>query len=379
MRWIGIVTGLFILTGFTVFLWERQFLRSPDQPTIVLLEEGGSRLSFEKTRVEPDLVHAVMLPYEKPVHSLLVSCSHAAKDLLIRDEPWQSGRVFVEWLNEEGNALSTDTIFGMKGTDKRPRISQTVVRCRAGKGFPVIRFEHLGRSGRMEIEDMTVFPVQSRNWNGLFAAVLLCFWLLWLIFFVRSFSTAENWRCVTGAIGLLAMGWFLIVPGPWAHPRPFGTSFAVGQSDENNRLVPIDIRGKKEASSPETLGELPIQGSWLIQVRMLLRVLRPILHVLLFAVPAVGLAYLCGVRCSVVSLVFVTLLVEVSQAFFWFGADWIDLIDLLVDWGGIALALVLYIKVIERPGGGRFVQWLKGMAFPFSQTPEDTIKGSLQD
>lgn len=273
----------------------------------------------------------------------------------------------VDWVDERGKTLRTDTLLGLKGTDDGFRSSQTVVRFGLGKGWPVLRFEHLGRSGRMELRDLKIMPVKSHPLIRMIVVALLAGGGIWFVSWLRLLSVAAWWRCLLGGGGLLAMIWLLVVPGPWAHPRPFGNCFRTGGSAADVEVVEFPNADNKKANSPEPLGKMPIQGSWLVKVKIVLSLLRPVLHVLLFAIPAAGLAFLCGVRCAALSMVAMTILVELSQAWFWFGFDWVDGFDLLTDWGGIGVALWGYQRVLRSIPTHGPVGMLKRMAFPLPQ------------
>jgi hypothetical protein len=338
MKWIGLAAGFCVLVVATGAAWNRRFEPVEGRPEVQVEGGKGGRFVWEKQHREKPVALRKELPLAGPVGILHVRFSWRAVDLIPGGEKWEDGRLLLDWVDQAGGVVAHDSLMTMKGTDKKTRSADMIVRS-VGPGLvPVLRVEHLGLSGRMEIHSLQAVAVRERGWVGWVAGGLLGVWGLWCCGFVRSLTRVAGWRVLCGGAIVLLMGWFLVVPGPWAHERPLAGGYQMGPAPDAVKTVVMAVEGGM-AQVAEPLGKMPVQGSWMLWVKQALSFLRPVLHLMLFAGPAFVMAGLCGARCAWWSGVLASCAVEAGQAAFGYGFDWLDGIDLLVDWAGIAAAI----------------------------------------
>jgi glycopeptide antibiotics resistance protein len=98
----------------------------------------------------------------------------------------------------------------------------------------------------------------------------------------------------------------------------------------------------------EVLGKIPLQGSWIIQVKDQLAKLRLLLHSLLLFAPALGMAVFVGRKPAIALAIGLAISIEAAQTGFGYGFDRFDVIDLAYAAVGIALAMWVYRKVLDR-------------------------------
>lgn len=119
-----------------------------------------------------------------------------------------------------------------------------------------------------------------------------------------------------------------------------------------NRLQTWDPR--LDEQSTQALGDMPLQGGFLVKVKIVLRMVRPVLHILLFAGPAFLIALCCGARCAWWSGLLLTIAGESAQAALWSGFGWDDAADFLVNCIGIYLG----IRMAGLPVFRSFHDWV---------------------
>lgn len=315
---------------------------------MVRVEDGkGGGFAVEKAQGAKPIARRVMLPFGNPIDTMHIRLEYRAVDLLPGGEKWQDGRLILDWVDPVGQVVAHDTVMTMQETDKKTRSAEMIVRSMGPGLVPELRVEHLGLSGRMEIRSLQAIAVRERGWVVWVSGGLLGVWGLWCYGFARALTKAARVRVACVAIILLLMGWFLVVPGPWAHQRPLAGDFHLGVLPDKVESVSVFLDGGM-GQAVEPLAEMPTQGSWLVKVKRALSFLRPVLHVLLFAGPAFVIAALCGARCAWWCGVLASCAVEAGQIGFGFGFDWVDVIDLLVDWAGIATAIWVWGKVEKK-------------------------------
>lgn len=365
----GILTVAFCLLALaTSKIWNKRFQTEPDRAHVSLYDSQGGPLRIERKMGEAAIARSIDLPIGGPVDFLHIKFSFRAVNLVGSAEKWEGGRLMVDWYGRDGHLVAHDTLVSLEGYDENTQSTEMVVPSKISELYPSLRVEHLGLSGAMEIHDLQAYAVRERGGFQWFVFGLLILWSVWIYGFVGLLAKVCCFRKVLGSMMLLGMGWLLAVPGPWAYPRAIGGSFDTGLLPDEQVTVIFSPLDKKIANSLEPLGEMPVQGSWLVKVKIALSFLRPVLHVLLFAAPAFAMAMCCGPRCSWWSISMIAILVEVAQFGFGFGSDWIDLFDLLIDWLGIGAALWLYKKCADKITPHPRLQILKRMFFPATQT-----------
>ncbi len=314
---------------------------------------AGQMIVVEKKEGDSDIARIIPLPLEEPARYLHVSFTFRAVDLMAGAEKWQDGRLFVDWVDGAGRTMAYDGIMSCRELDKKTRSADLLIGGRVNGLVPVLRVEHLGRSGRMEIHSLRVVAVRERGWGLWAGGALVVLWGAWLYWFVRLCSHATKARVALAAVFLLLVGWFLIVPGPWANVRPLAGQFDFGKALAETAEISANLQNW-DVASPR--GETAVQGSIFLQVKMLLWFLRPVLHALMFAMPAFCMVALCGERSAWWAGLLVSLGVELAQVAFGFSFDWIDVTDLALDWIGIALGILIW-RVMLREWKGRFSPW----------------------
>lgn len=336
---------LCLLVLATTAAWNRRFEAVDGSPLVRVEDGSGVGFELEKGRGENPIARTVGLPTGGSVGILHVRFSFRAVDFVAGEEAWENGRLILDWVDSGGRVEAHDTLVSLEGREKEFRSMEMIVRS-VGPGLrPVLRAEHLGVSGRMEIRSLQAVSVRERAWVVRITGALLGMWGMWCYGFVRCLTKVGRWRVVCAAAIVLAMGWFLSVPGPWAHERPIVGNFQM--KGEPDAVATVSMAAGGVARDVEPLGEMPLQGSWLLWVKKVLSFLRPVLHVMLFAGPAFVIAVLCGTRCAWWCGVLASCVVEAGQAGFGYGFDWLDAIDLLVDWAGIGGAIWVYGKARE--------------------------------
>jgi hypothetical protein len=317
--------------------------------------DQGAQLCVERLPEERQIVRSIDLPLGSDVEILHFLFTHRAVRIVEGIEKWEHGRIILDWYDRNEHLVDHDVIMTMKGHDENPRHVEMIVPAKQSNLIPKLRIEHLGVSGTMEINDLKILPVRIRPGYEIFAMGLVISWGFLFYVFVGRLSEVSWHRRVIAAVILLGMAWFLVVPGPWVHPRPIAGAFSIGGNPKEQRSAVFSMEQNKTANDLEPLGKMPAQGSWLFQVKVLLSFLRPVLHIILFAAPAFLLTICCGTRCAWWTSVAMVLMVEAAQAAFWMSVDWMDVLDLAVDCMGIAVALWIYRKVATRR---LFRRWL---------------------
>jgi hypothetical protein len=356
------------LVAATVFLWNHRYESVNGSPVFDLKSRAGDLIQRTKGVGDAALVERVDLPLDGPVSALHLRFLHRAQNLQQGPEKWHVGRMIVDWSDAEGRLVAHDSAVTLVGTDEDFVESEMVIQSRQSGWIPSLRLEHQGHSGSFEIKGLQVMAVAERSGAFLWAASLSFSWLVWCFCWTSSWTAAGWVRRAQAASMMFAMGWCFVIPGPWAHPRPLGSRFAVGIAQPASQTLIIDAPENKTANSMEPMGKMPVQGSWLVKVKVLLFKLRPLLHFAMFAGPTFVLAVCCGRRCAWWTMILVALAVEASQAMFWFGSDWLDLADVAVDGLGIGMALWICRRIAVGRTRRFPVRWLQRMMFPASQS-----------
>ncbi len=354
-KWYPSVALFCVLVVSTRIYWNSRFEAVQGIPMVSVEAGDKARICVERLPGERRIVRSIDLPLGSDVETLHIQFSYRAVHILEGTEKWENGRMILDWHDQDGRLVAHDVIINMRGHDENPRHVEMIVPAKQPDSVPKLRIEHLGVSGSMEINDLKVMSVRISHGYAAFAFVLVILWGFFFYMFVGCLSEVSWHRRLIASVVLMAMGWFLVVPGPWVHPRPLAGAFLLGPNPEEQRSVVLSIEKNKTANDLEPLGSMPVQGSWLIQVKVLLSFLRPVLHIILFAGPAFFLAVCCGTRCAWWASVAMVLMVEAAQAAFWLSVDWLDVMDLAVDFMGIGAALWIYRKIISNKQFNRWV------------------------
>jgi len=352
-----LLTGLVVLT---IFLWQSRFQRLATGLEVTLPElvgetpladldgthwdPGPGCLTLEKAKSQNLTVdlRAAGLPSLSHLHS---SFRLQARDLEPCDAPWKDGRLTILWTDQEGKTESE--YLGSARWSECTEVVSVVSSPDDGHAHATIRLEHMGKSGQLQLENLSLIAVKETRLWKIGHWILLVLWTLWVVGVVgtsvRGWSLALLWVFVATK---------LILPGPWHNYRPIGQTFNLSPADD--RAIQPDIQSIPPiASSAKVTGrELRPQGGILLQLRYAFRSLRPIMHGGLFF--ALTLLFLLVLRKrEVLALpILIALGVELIQLGFGYGADYHDLLDLLIDGTGIAAATALvaiWCRCTKRP------------------------------
>lgn len=363
-----------MLISALVGMWRFRFERLPDVPALTLADlrniglalpvgavwTGNAEqpaLRFTADSRQPRVVVRWELPGVPGVEALHVNFRMAAKNLKIGSQKWDDGRVLIEWSSTtSGNRQEIDPVCSLRESESSGEVS-LVVRASSGHSIPVLRMEHLGRSGELEISKLEMIPVKERTLWKSGRWVLLVLWFAWLLA-VLSGVSRPGWKGMLAAGIWLGMAVYFAIPGPWKTLRPIVIPFEIGlpaaSPPPEKQAVP-DRKPSQSPSilspappSPEALGALPLQGGWIIQVKSHLALLRPLLHSLLLGGPTLLFAWLVGRKPAVFLAIGLTVSIEAAQAAFGYGFDWVDVFDLFCDGLGIALGILIYQKISCR-------------------------------
>ena len=326
---------------------------TPDQPVLRLIRQPGA----------PPLALRLALPGIVPVAALHVRQQVAARSLVPGAEEWETGRMMIEWHQPGAPAKPELDLLGGAKLEEVGQIMPVVAVPERAPAVPALRIEHLGRSGVFEIRDLQLTVVEERAlWrNGRW--LLAAGFFTWLYVCFRRRRMLPRWRALAAAAVWLAMGIFFVVPGPWKSQRALARDFNLGSPSafsDSAKAPPLVAEVPPAASRSGAIpanGKIDPTGGVALRVKVLLKPLRPLLHVLLIAAPALAFFLLLGrTRAAVLAAASLVLAMEISQTAFGYGFGWDDILDLATDSTGIALAAWLHRAWSARaapPGSGR--------------------------
>jgi len=361
-----LTTTAFLLVIFTWFLWQRRFAPESKAATLNLQaivkanessmgpgahwESGldGPSLMLETGPDHPQVVQRLLLPGIGSVDQLHFRLELVAEHLEVGTNPWEDGRLLLEWHSQESVRDIQTEYLASAGYNDSSKVSSCVARPDVPPAVPVLRIEHLGRSGKIRLEQCDVIAVRETHWWSSGKLLLAAAWLLWSSALIRTDNKRSFRPWLTGALWIF-LATQLVIPGPWALIRPLGESF---ESVPKNLPIstsplesPVDQNLNDISKRVVPLGKLPEAGSLILRIKNHIKQSRPLLHFLLFLGVTLALAFVAGNRSVLALPVMLAVGKEIAQLGFHYGADYLDLIDLLCDFLGIALAFVLFTKL----------------------------------
>jgi hypothetical protein len=294
------------------------------------------------------------IPGIEPCTMLHLRYHLKARGLTQGVEEWQAGRMIIEWHPADGGVAEMNPVDGAKDSDASNSESIIAVTDR-GPAIPALRLEHMGKAGEFIISDLEITPVRhSGTWQNARWLILAGF-LGWIYAFIRQWPVANGWRALAAALLWLAMGLQFVVPGPWKMQRPLVVeSFRLSESaqasipEQVSPALPSGTRPPEAGEVPST-GEVLPSGSLFLQVKLLIKEARFLLHILLLLGPTLVSGWLIGRNPTLWIAVLCAAAIELAQMAFGFRFDWIDLIDLVTDAIGIAAGLWLATR-FRMPG-----------------------------
>jgi hypothetical protein len=274
----------------------------------------------------------------------------------------------IEWHRPGGKGLKIEAIGSIRGDDVQG--DDFVVAAAKGGAVPILRLEHLGRSGVFELQEFELREVRETLWWRYGRWILVAAWLAWACALVRSIQKISLPRALGASAIFVIMGALAVVPGPWKIQRPLGGPFIIKEIPQsaNARVLvqpqtdgAAQIDPAKPAAKPSTapafagpqqaLGKIPVQGGLLLKAKYALEPFRPLLHALLIMMPTLVMAWLAGWRPALVLAVMLSIAIELGQIAFGYGFDRVDITDLAYDALGIAAAMLVAKVYVKRRAG----------------------------
>ena len=370
------------LIGLIYLLWQHRFEAVSGSCTSSLseLREGapdvasggvswlGSAdkpvLRLEVDAAHPSLVQRIGIPDCGVVKFLHLRLRLRGEALLPGKQIWEDGRLMIEWHRPGGKGLKIEAIGSIRGDDVQG--DDFVVAAAKGGAVPVLRLEHLGRSGAFELQEFELREVRETVWWRYGRWILVAAWLAWISALVRSIQKISLPRALGASAIFVTMGALAVVPGPWKIQRPYGDAFVIkeiAQSAKARVLVQPQTDGAfqidpaKPSTAPafagpqQALGKIPVQGGLLLKAKYALEPFRPLLHALLIMMPTLAMAWLAGWRPALVLAVMLSIAIELGQIAFGYGFDRVDITDLAYDALGIAAAMLVAKVYVKRRAG----------------------------
>ncbi|MFM2243202.1 MAG: hypothetical protein RLZ97_2057, partial [Verrucomicrobiota bacterium] len=289
------------------------------------------------------------LPHSPAAESLHIIVEVASEDLVLGPDRWDDGRVLIQWQSQDGRQ-HLDPVISSRGTH-RTDPTALVIPSQIGPATATLRIEHLGSSGTFRILRFEATPVKQRTWwKSAAVGTAGLWWAFGFGFCLRRPKVGILRSALASSVWLAAL-LALVMPGPWTNFRPVMGAFALGPDP----APVVDTTGNTATSGPQNKNPLPqnpqqdagrvtIKGNWIIQIKMALTQLRPLLHAALFFGPTLIIGILAGRRTAVLLTSSLAIMVEAMQVLFGYGFDLVDIADLTTDAIGIAFAFWILKK-----------------------------------
>lgn len=372
MRRIFLTAAFLILVLATCWLWAYRFERVPGVPAYgmedlrkncprladMTWEDGavGLSLRIDHPADQSAFGARLVIPQLPPAEFLHLRFRLKAQNLRAGSEIWEDGRFLVDWLSPGSSASPETCMIGTIRDDIDGEDQDIVVGPERGAAVPAFRVEHLGKSGSFWISELRMEVIRERTIWKTGKWLILALWWGWAVVFIRSWPATGNLRPVLAAAVWVGVGVQCVIPGPWKIQRPIYPSFQLGDpssdsdgntgSPKNGAEIPATPAVTK--SGPlKPLGELPVQGSFALRLKLAVQEARPVLHMLLMFGPMLLMSLLVGIRPAWWLSVIASLGIELGQVGFGYGFGPDDLGDLASDLIGILLAMWIASKVLR--------------------------------
>jgi hypothetical protein len=374
MRCLTLAGTFLLLLALLYVSWQFRFERSPEFPTYRLADLqplarpspgvewlGTAAKPVLRLRVDsehPRVVTRLDFPEPMAVSLLHLRYAVAAKNLRPGQQIWEDGRGLIEWHPPNGGPLWENDPIASARHDQGVEISERVMRPDHAPAIPALRFENLGKSGDFEITAIEATVLRERLQWKIGRWALLGGWLAWAIAFIRPRSKAGALRSGLAAAIWLLVAIYAVLPGPWKDIRSIGGPFQIGPEITTIHTPPapsLKPAAKNAASLQpavlESVGKIPVPGDFTLKVKHYLPDARPLLHMALFFGPALLMASLAGRKSAGSLAILLALAMEGTEFAFGFGFGWDDVLDLIYNAVGIALALAAfnYLKRVTPP------------------------------
>ena len=376
MRHLTLIGSFLGLVAAVYFLWQYRFERAGGISRVNLedlqeISKPALGVEWQSSKTGPEIrlrvtpgglppVARFELPGIQAVDFLHLKFRVGASKLGPGVENWQDGRCIIEWHAPTDRSKWENDLFCTARHDQEAATVEMVVRPDHPPSIPVFRLENLGYVGDLEVSQFEATVVQER-WAWKIGKWLVAGgWLAWTFIWIRKYSNTGITRPLIAAGIWLLFGLYFIVPGPWASYRSFGSNFHRGgehREIKKNVAAPSTGGGMAtpaptaEYQPPMSVGKIQERGSLALRIKIYAQKARPFLHVALLFGPAFVIACLVGRRSALSLSIIAAIAIEVAQSSFGFGFDRLDIIDLICDAAGIALALALHHHVHRRRPG----------------------------
>jgi hypothetical protein len=261
-------------------------------------------------------------------------------------EIWQDGRLALEWYRGD-RRIERVFLASVSGSQHATHTSCILSHRPGPTATAVLRLENHGTSGDLQLVGFEAAATRALPGMQLGLILAGAGWVVWLVHLVASPQDPRAWLAALLWVGF---AFFLILPGPWPmRSALFGNFSEPPSSHFTQTLVAADFD-----PCPSKI-DLQPPANPLLRWKFQLEALRPVLHALLFFVPALALMLAAGQGSRGALLAAILAATgELSQWAMGFGFDATDGLDLLADASGIALAWIAY-RVVPRPRflGGR--------------------------
>lgn len=300
------------------------------------------------------------------------------------DNPWDDGRLFIEWLSPDGKNRAFTSIHSARGDRKSPATA-VVIHAPVDGAVPRLRLENLGKSGTYTITKLHITPARERAVWSIGRWALIAGFIAALAALVHNTKKPARWRGFAAASVWVFVAIHYVIPGPWDVARPFGVPLAF-QEPATPDPEPVATAGSRAPSVPPTtspspttppaprasdappqpekksaaptpaptpagesdLGRLPDPDDFGLRIKRLMPVTRPLLHIALLFAPTLVFAWCVGIRRAFILGMLLSLSIEAAQILFGFGFGWDDVGDLIYNAVGIAAALWAHHKFARR-------------------------------
>lgn len=368
MRRLILSVFLLVLVCATCWLWAYRFERVDGLPSWTLADirsaapeipgldweetNQGGHLKVAVDDSNPRIGAKLAIPGVVPADFLHLRFQMDAKGLQAGEEPWADGRFMVDWQSIANPSISETDPIGTIRDEIQGDFQDIVVGSAHPPALPSLRVEHLGRSGEFRISDLRIEVIRERWIWKIGKGLLLGAWWAWAFWFVRSWPETGFVRSALAAAVWILVGTQFVIPGPWKIQRPIYPNFQLGAGNPSPRVPGPASAGTSETkaipkSGPlETLGEIPIQGSPALRLKLTIQRARPLLHLLMLFAPALAIALLVGIRPALWLSMMSAMAIELGQVAFGYGFGWDDVGDLVCDLLGILLAIWVSKKAL---------------------------------
>lgn len=332
------VISAFLLIAATILCWNRAHQPLNGGPA-VSIPDGGPWIDVCPGATKIDL------PGLGTAEGLHLRYDLEADEIRQGPEDWQTGRMHLEWVRD--GAVIDRRFLASAWDHHTVSESSTIVRDIPPRATARLHIENLGLSGRCRLVQFEAFPTRKSDLPRLGMLIAALGWLAWAAWVAGGLRRPRSWLA---AILWVGCAYFLVVPGPWPTRSPLLGEFAMSSVD--TFPVKLATSSFEAADCRPGITETP---NLLLRWKIRLRPLRPLLHGLLFFVPALGFLAFADTHARALGLVAsLAVLVEVAQWGFGYGFEASDLLDLATDACGIALAVWAFRRwKRRRPPAGQ--------------------------